>query len=217
MSGAALAAAALTAPALMTLALMAPAAARPVSWPGGTTLIQELDPGTASVLLHYTPHRSYSVGGRYERARDPGWQIAGPQATWLVRRWNRPAAQANIYLSGMAGAAWRDGRAARPGGMAQAQADWENRRVMVMGLARVTHAEGIGTHDMQMARIGWAPYAGNYGDVHLWLFAQAKRDTAMADPRIAPALVARAFYRTMMVEAGVTDRGGLILNTQFRF
>ena len=32
-----------------------------------------------------------------------------------------------------------------------------------------------------------------------------------------PALVARLFYRTLLVEAGVTDRGGLILNSQIRF
>ncbi len=203
--------------AVAALALAVPVSGRPVSWPGGTTLIGELDPASAAVLLHYTPHRRYSIGGRYERMRDEGWQLAGPQATWLVQRWNMPAAQANIHLSGMAGAAWRDGQTARPAGFGQAQADWENRRVMVMGVARLTHAEAIGTSTMQMARIGWAPYAGGYGDVHLWLFAQAKRDTAMADPRIEPALVARLFYRTMLLEAGVTDHGGLIVNAQFRF
>lgn len=178
--------------------------------------MQELDPLTGSALLHYTPNRHMSVGGRYLKMREEGWNLGGAQATWLVKRWNQPAAQANFYVAGLAGAAWRDGEVARPGGFVEAQGDWENRRVMLMGMARLTHAEGIGTSDMQMGRIGWAPYEGDYGDAHLWLFAQLKRDSDAADS-VQPALVARLFYRTVLLEAGVTDRGGLILNSVFRF
>ncbi len=196
--------------------LAAPLAARPVSYPGGVTAMQELDPVMGSALLHYTPNRHYSVGARYLKMREEGVNLGGAQATWLVNRWNLPSAQANLYVTGMAGAAWRDGATARPGGFVEAQGDWENRRVMLMGMARLTHMDGIGTSDMQMGRIGWAPYEGDYGDAHLWLFAQLKRDSASAD-EVQPALVARLFYRTMLVEAGVTDRGGLILNSVFRF
>lgn len=196
--------------------LSAPLAARPVSWPGGVTLMQELDPGTGSALLHYTPNRHYSVGGRYLRLRAEDANLAGAQATWLVKRWNMEGAQANLYLSGLGGAGWRDGESAGPGGFVDAQADWENRRVMLMGMARLTRIDRLGTTDMQLGRIGWAPYEGDYGDAHLWLFAQVKRDSGMAD-EVQPALVARLFYRTLLVEAGVTDRGGLILNSQIRF
>ncbi len=209
------------APALATAALCAagaatPVAARPVSWPGGVTAMQEFDPIMASALLHFTPNRHVSLGGRYLRMREEGWQLAGPQATWLVKRWNMPGAQANLYGAGMAGAAWADGRTTRPGGFAEVQADWENRRVMVMGMARLTHAASFGTTDMQTLRLGWAPYAGSYGDAHLWLFAQVRRDSGSMD-EVQPALVARLFWRTMLLEAGVTDRGGLVLNSVLRF
>jgi hypothetical protein len=193
-----------------------PAGARPVSWPGGVTVITELNPVMGSALVHYTPNRHWSLGGRYVRMREEGWQLVGPQATWLVRRWSRPAAQANLYVTGMAGAAFEDGGPARPGGFLEAQADWENRRVMVMGMARLTAAEAQGRSDMQMLRFGWAPYAGDYGDVHLWLFGQLMRDSTAMDA-MQPALVARLFYRTVMLEAGATDRGRLILNAQLRF
>jgi hypothetical protein len=202
--------------ALCAALLAVPAAGRPVSWPGGVTFMQELDPIMASALLHYTPNRHVSLGGRYLRMREEGWQLAGPQATWLVSRRNMPGAQANLYLAGMAGAAWTDGGTARPGGFVEAQADWENRRVMVMGMARLTHADALGTSDMQTVRAGWAPYAGDYGDAHLWLFAQVRRDSASRD-EVQPALVGRLFYRTLLLEAGVTDRGGLILNSVIRF
>lgn len=202
--------------ALAAAFLAVPAGARPVSWPGGLTVITELNPVMGSALLHYTPNRHWSVGGRYVRMREEGWQLAGAQATWLVRRWNRPAAQANLYVAGFAGAAFDDGGPARPGTFLEAQADWENRRLMVMGMGRLTAAQGQGRSDMQMFRLGLAPYAGNYGDVHLWLFGQLMRDSAAADT-IQPALVARVFYRTVMLEAGATDRGRLILNAQLRF
>ncbi|WP_199555881.1 hypothetical protein [Sandaracinobacteroides hominis] len=202
--------------ALCAVLAAAPAVARPVSYPGGVTLMQELDPMMGSALLHYTPDRHYSVGGRYLRLREAEANLAGGQVTWLARRWNMPSAQANVYVTGMAGGAWRDGETARPGGFVEAQADWENRRVMLMGMARLTHADNLGTSDMQMARIGWAPYAGDYGDAHLWLFAQVMRDSAMQD-EVQPAIVGRILYRTILVEAGVTDRGGLILNSVFRF
>lgn len=169
-----------------------------------------------SALLHISPNRHYSVGGRYVRMREEGWQLAGGQATWLAHRQNRPGAQANLYLTGMAGAAFSDGGRARPGGFVEAQADWENRRLMVMGMARLTHAEGFGTSDMQTVRAGFAPYEGDFGDPHLWLFGQVRRDSASADT-VQPALVARLLYRTVLLEAGVTDRGGLILNSVIRF
>lgn len=171
---------------------------------------------SGSLLLHYTPNRHWSVGARAMRMREAEWSLAGIQATWLVKRWNMPGAQANIYVSGLAGGGWRDGDTARPAGFAEVQADWENRRVMVMGMARLTHADGIETADMQMVRFGWAPFAGDYGDVHLWLFGQARRESAAQD-RLQPALVARIFYKTLLLEAGVTDRGGLILNSALRF
>ncbi len=202
--------------ALCAASLATAVAARPVSYPGGVTFMQELDPMQGSALLHISPNRHYSVGGRYLRMREEVWQLAGGQATWLASRRNMPGAQANLYLTGMLGAAFADGGTARPGGFVEAQADWENRRLMVMGMARLTHAEGFGTTNMQMGRVGFAPYEGDFGDPHLWLFGQLRRDSGSMDT-VQPALVARIFYRTLLVEAGVTDRGGLILNSVIRF
>lgn len=193
-----------------------PLQARPVSWPGGLTFIEEWNPDTGSLLVHYTPDRRWSAGLSARRMREGDWTLLGPQATWLVQRWNLPSAQANLYLTGGAGVAWRDGGRARPGGFARVQADWETRRLMLMGMAEVSHGEGIATVDMQMVRAGLAPFVAGYGGVHLWLFGQVRRESAAMN-RIEPAFVARTFYRTVMLEAGVTGTGGLILNSTFRF
>jgi hypothetical protein len=193
-----------------------PATARPVSWPGGWTFLQEWSPDHGSFLVHYTPNRHMSVGPRAFRMRPSELTLAGANGTWLVNRWNMPGAQANLYLTGMAGAALPDGGPTRFGGLADVQADWENRRLMVMGMARIIHADGIETSNMQMFRAGFAPYVADYGGVHLWLFGQVRRDSASLN-EVEPAFVARLFWKTMMVEAGVTGRGGAIANASFRF
>jgi hypothetical protein len=190
------------------------ASARPVSHPGGTTAMAELNPMLASLHVHYSPSRHWSTGPRLIQLREENISLIGAQATWLVNRWNMPSSQANLYVAGMAGGATGDFQG--PAGYVEAQTDWENRRVMLMGMARFTAIDGWGTGSMQMARIGWAPYAGRYGDPHLWLFAQVMRDSRMKDS-VQPAFVARLFYRTFLFEAGVTDRGGAIVNTIIRF
>ncbi|MFQ3665747.1 MAG: hypothetical protein SNJ79_06905 [Sphingomonadaceae bacterium] len=206
----------LLAAAAALLAVGDPTTARPVSYPGGWTLMQDWNPDMGSLLLHYTPSRHWSLGMLGLRMREGDWTLVGPQATWLVHRWNRPASQANLYLSGGAGAAVPDSGRARPGGFARIQGDWEDRRFMVMGMAQVTHGEGIETADMQMVRAGFAPYVAGYGGVHLWLFGQVRRDSASPN-RIQPAFVARVFYRTILLEAGVTGNGQAIVNSTFRF
>jgi hypothetical protein len=199
-----------------------PAAARPVSWPGGWTVIQELDPQAVSALVHLSPSRHWSLGARLMHMRERERTMAGLQATWLLRRWNMPGAQANLYLAGMAGAGWdaqpaaATGGDARPAGLVEAQADWETRRFMLMGLARLHDDGRDGLSATAMARAGIAPFVRDYGKVHLWLFGQVThRDRS--DDRWEPALVGRIFYRTTLFEAGLTDTGGLILNAQLRF
>jgi hypothetical protein len=203
--------------ALAALLAMAPAAvaARPVSWPGGWTLIEAWNPDYGSLLVHYTPARTHSVGLRLFHDRATDWTFAGPQLTWLAKRWNAPGAQANLYFAGALGAGM-DGGGAQPGGIAEVQADWENRRFLVMGSARVAGALDQQVANMQMVRAGFAPFVADYGGVHLWLFGEVRRDS-MASDRIQPAFVARLFRGRAMIEAGVTGAGGFILNSQFRF
>ena len=197
---------------------MAPAAvaARPVSWPGGWTLIEAWNPDYGSLLVHYTPARTHSVGMRLFHDRASDWTFAGPQVTWLARRWNAPGAQANLYVAGALGAGIEPDGAAGPGGIAEVQADWENRRFLVMGSARVAGALDQQVANMQMVRAGFAPFVADYGGVHLWLFGEVRRDS-MASQRVQPAFVARLFRGRAMIEAGVTGAGGFILNSQFRF
>lgn len=194
------------------------AEARPVSYPGGWTVMQETWDEESSLLVHYTVNRHWALGLRGEWDRDKDMAFLGPQANIILFRENAPASQTNVYLKTGAGMAWntvgpRDEKAA---GFASLSADWEDRRFMVMYEAEIKFDETDSADTMQMARAGFAPYVGDYGDLHTWLFVELRHEPESEDP-LSAALIARLFYQTTLVEAGITDAGDPVLNFQIRF
>lgn len=203
---------------VLALALLAatPAAARPVSYPAGWTAIAGHDGEFTSALLHFTPNRHWALGLRSERNRMDDWRFDGVQANWLMQRWNLPGSQANLYLMGAAGLARADSGVESEAGQVWFSADWEDRQFMVMYEARAIAAGDVDKSVMQMARAGFAPYVGDYGDLHTWLFVQAHHMPEADDP-VSFAGVVRFFYQTVLFEAGAEDDGDLVLNLTLRF
>ena len=93
-----------------------------------------------------------------------------------------------------------DGGPAEGAGLAGVSADWETRRVFVMGEAK---AAQIGDKaDMEVAgRLGFAPYVGDYGDLHLWLMLQVQNKPTATEPLVTTTM-ARLFWDVNLVEIG---------------
>lgn len=190
-------------------------AARPVSYPGGTTIMQQNDVDRHSLHVHYSPTARYSIGYRGEYWRDAKWQFHGGQVNYLLRRWNRPASQANIYLKSAAGIALSDEgafdnerEAALIAGIAM---DWEDRRFFTSYENRAYRAGDIDSFFMQKARIGIAPYIGDYGDLHTWLMVQIDHVPENDNPvSVTPLL--RFFKGVQLAEFGVSDEGEVLFN-----
>ena len=72
--------------------------ARPISYPGGWTVMQMNDFNSHSLHVHYTPSSKYSFGYRGEYWRKKDWQFHGGQFNYLIKRLNNPKSQANLYL-----------------------------------------------------------------------------------------------------------------------
>ena len=72
--------------------------ARPVSYTGGWTVIEESDRQSSSVLVHYTPAHQWSVGPRVELNRDDDFALYSVQPTWLAKRWFGADYQGNLYF-----------------------------------------------------------------------------------------------------------------------
>ena len=202
---------------LALAALAAPASARPVSYAGGWTLMQENNGMYSSLHAHYSPTATDSVGLYVEQNWDMDTTCTGLQYNRLVKRWNAPASQGNVYFKLGAGAAspfaGGDADLANFAGLA---ADWETRRVFVSYDVRardfgpdesVTHA----------ARLGVAPYVAEFGALHTWAMVQVE-NSPEADEFLTFTPLVRLFKGPLLIEAGYTvETEEFMLNWTWRF
>nr|WP_070960596.1 hypothetical protein [Hyphomonas sp. Mor2] len=198
---------------------VAPAAeARPVSYPGGWTLMQMNNGDMSSAHIHYSPTFKDSIGLYSERNWGEDWHFTGIQYNRLVKRWNTPTSQANLYFKAAAGQAdpFGDGADIEAAGFIGVGADWETRRWFVSYEGRA-YDLGFDQDARQSARIGVAPYIGDYGDLHTWLMLQVENQPEAETPTTLTPLV-RFFYDVQLLEIGYTpETEELMLNWIVRF
>ena len=193
---------------------------RPVSYPGGWTVMQRNDKNAHSLQVHYSPTARYSIGYRTEYWRGEEWQFHGAQLNYLVKRHNAATSQANFYLKGGLGVAYDDlgvpDGEAQPAAFADIALDWETRRYFTSYENRVYYAEDIAKFFRQKARVGIAPYIGDYGDIHTWLMLQVDHITGERDNILFTPFV-RFFKNEYLAEVGISDKGGILFNLIIRF
>ncbi|MEM1376768.1 MAG: hypothetical protein AAGG69_05200 [Pseudomonadota bacterium] len=177
--------------------------ARPVSYPGGATVMQKNNGFHSSIHAHYSPTFQDSIGLYSERNWAEDWHFTGVQYNRLVKRWNEKDSQANLYFKGGIGQADAFGE----GGVdfasfAGVAADWETRRWFTSYEARA-YDLGFDQTVRHAARIGVAPYIGDFGDLHTWLMLQVENQPDSETPTTLTPLV-RFFYDVQLVEIGYT-------------
>ena len=189
------------------------AVARPVSYPGGWTFITENDGEANSALVHYTVTPKTAFGYRVEYDRSTRATFNGVQMNNLLQRWNNPASQANIYLKSAVGVAKDD-----PEAFTGIQADWENRRYMVMYENRAMLSQDDKRQMFhQEVGFGIAPYVAEFGSFHTWIMAHVRHHPEDEKPfQFQPML--RFFKGTILVETGynVTTHAP-VANAMIRF
>ena len=206
--------------AALSIGVASNAHARPVSYQGGWTVIEETDRQSTSLWVHYTVSPKLSLGWRTEWDRREDFVLNGPQATYLAKRWYGENYQANIY--GFAGAGVTTGVGDNPAGTAAAGfvgvlADWETRSLFTSYRARILEDGNMGTTFMQAARVGFAPYEGDTGDLHTWLMVEVDHRPDNED-EIGVTPLVRFFKDAALLEIGwsVTDNQPLV-NFTYRF
>ena len=142
------------------------------------------------------------------------------QVNNLLKRLNRPDSQANFYLKSAIGLAYSDKDALdheiNAAGFIGIAADWEDRRYFVSYENRYMDAGKITNFSKQAARVVWAPYEGDYGDLHTWLMLQVEHMPENDHPlTVTP--IARFFKDVHLFEAGINNRGKLLINYVFRY
>lgn len=168
-----------------------------------------------SLHVHYSPTAKYSVGWRHEYLRGPEAHADTLALNYLAKRWNMPAAQANLYIKSGLGVAY-DGDNTDPAAYTGLATDWENRRFFTSYENRLFWADDTDKFIKHKARVGVAPYEGDYGDVHTWVMLQADYDAGQDDSFSLTPLV-RLFKGPDLFEAGYNLDKGILLNYVHRF
>lgn len=198
----------------LTFFVAGSAAAKPIAFAHGTTVMGEYGAGTMEELqVFYAPRYFYSVGGGHltlqsdidGRSRD----ITYARFNYLVKRWNREGSQANVFAWGGAGQAnlsesnddpftWNAGF----------QADYETRRVYA-SLKSDYYESSAFSHRIDTLQLGIAPYEHEYDGVATWLVVQGRRYTGEIFDGTETAILLRVFKGGVWVEAGATTDGKL--------
>lgn len=198
------------------LSLPPTAWAKPLSYVGGIMVMQENDETGHTLSLDYTFSPKYAAAF-YAKKEDGGkaFKTAGPQLNTLIKRWNMPDGQGNIFNMTGVGISGLDGKT-EPSAWTGFLADYETRRIFTSYELRLMYAGDIESSIWQRARVGVAPYTGNYDDLHTWLMLQADSHPAKDDAFVVTPLV-RFFYRTTLVEAGYSSNHHAMFNWVLQF
>jgi hypothetical protein len=193
---------------------------RPISYQGGWTVMQKNDFNRHSLHTHYSPSINYSVGYRAEYWRKREWSFHGIQLNYLIKRLNTPNSQSNFYLKSSAGFAFSNFKNIEnkivPNIFSGIAFDWENRRYFVSYENRINYNSSIQNYISQKARIGLAPYIGNYGDFHTWIMLQVE-NMSRAKNKIVFTPMLRVFKGDYLAEAGLTNCKDIMFNLIKRF
>ena len=198
------------------------ATAKPIAYARGTTLMFEYGAGTMNeAQLFYAPRYWYSVGGGWlELASEDGSKqrhITYVRGNLLAKRWNLPAAQANVFVWGGVGRAtgndFAGSELARHVGF---QADYETRRVYGAFRTDLQESDRF-SHRIDTLQLGWAPYEHDYDTLATWFVVQGRHYTGGLYEGTETAFLVRFFKGGAWVEVGATTDGMVQAMAMFNF
>ena len=200
------------------------AEARPVSYPDAWTVMLRNDANQNSAHVHYTFDTRHSVGPRLRYDRDNDFVFTGVQLNRLMKRWNKPDSQANIYgrfavgqvTDNLDSAELRVKRDKDEAVFFGVSGDWETRRYFVSASAEHWENGRFGEFSSFHSRVGIAPYVANTGALHTWLMVEGHNRPESRDKVGGTALI-RFFKGPSLLEVGIDDDGEPLLNYIHRF
>ena len=177
-----------------------------------------------SAHIHYTFDTQHSIGLRVRYDRDADLVFTGAQLNRLIKRWNKPDSQANIYGRVAIGqvndehdeAELRSKRGSDAALFLGVSGDWETRKYFISGAAEHWDYGRFGSSTIYHARAGFAPYVANTGALHTWLMTDVRHRPNANDPLTAIAL-ARFFKGPGLLEVGIDTQGQPLLSYVHRF
>ena len=198
--------------ATLGLALPWSVLSKPIAFQDGWTVMAEYGTNTMrEAQVFYAPKYWWSGGAAYTKliADDRSFEreTAGVQLNYLVKRWNLPAAQGNVFVWGGLRSARGFDAAGDYSGLAAsqvgAQADYETRSIYISAKTDWLRSSRF-SHRIDTVQLGAAPYEHDYEDLAVWFVVQARRYSGGILPgktEVIPML--RLFKGNFWIEAGV--------------
>ena len=153
-----------------------------------------------------SPRDAWGAGGIWMRSDDKRItrEFAEVNYTRLVRRWNAPHSQANLWFVGGVGPVrGSDFAGTRTMFAPGVSADWETTRLYASATARLYRAEGL-KHDYAAIRAGFSFYEVDYDQAQPWLIVEARRMRSLSDEiEITPML--RLIHNRYFIELGMNQ------------
>ena len=136
--------------------------------------------------------------------------------TRLVRRWNMPESQANIwFIGGVGNITGNDFSGSKTMASPGIQVDYETTRIYVSATSRLYRAQGL-NHDFASARAGFSFYEVDYDQTQPWFILEVRRMQGLTDKtEVTPML--RLIHNRYFVELGVNNASQARMNFMYIF
>jgi hypothetical protein len=198
-----------------------PANAKPIAFAEAWTFMHERERSMIQTELFYAPTFWWSLGPvtsimkNDENTKRMETTLA--QTNFLVKRWNLPNAQGNIFASYGVGETRTTEQKPHHAGLAPIETTYRNtsQRYVVQGdyetrtfytSFKVDALDSRRDYDRtDTFQIGFSPVAHDYEDLAVWFVAQAKKYRGMDDKTEGGGFV-RLFRKNIWVEIGMTER-----------
>lgn len=182
--------------------------ARPVSYADSYTLMGKSDSFKDTLYLHYSPSHRYSIGIETVNDKLLDTNYAHFRFTYLLHRKNTSNSQRNLYFqSGISSKGIKNY-------FYGLQGDWETRRFFSGFEYKQTKSATLDYSEGSW-QLGFAPYIGDYGDLHTWLLLKTTRNTVSDQWDTYPVL--KIFKGSAMLEIGYSRQSDLDLHLMYRF
>ncbi len=172
-------------------------------------LMTEVNRYNQELMLNYSPKIGHAFGIELmamNGLNDPPMRIIAANYTGLIKRWNMPAAQANIWFSGGLGEIQGGNKANEMSGIAYTpslQFDAESTRLYFLAKARLVRADNV-NFDSATMQAGFSFYETEFDETQPWLVLEAKTMKNFSpSTQITPAL--RLIHKNYFLELGVTN------------
>lgn len=167
-------------------------------------LMTETGEYNQELMLNYAPSVRHAFGVEVMRMSPKGQRattMVGVNYTGLLKRWNLPSAQANIWFMGSVGEA--SGRHNGFSYSPSVQFDFETTRLYFLAKVRMVRAPGM-NNDMAAIQAGFSFYEADYDETQPWFVLEAKT-TRNYNPsmQVTPAL--RLINKNYFLEFGITN------------